>query len=67
LVPKKNKKIQYIYKIFGRNPKNNISEKRMLECRKKTKLVEEVQKCKRLKFNSIFLIGESPADKENSI
>jgi hypothetical protein len=53
----------YIYikkKIFGRNPKNNRSEKRMLECR--PKLVEEIQKCKRLKFDS-----ESPVDKENSI
>jgi len=64
--PKKNEKIQYIYiyiyqkKIFGRNPKNNRSEKRMLECR--PKLVEEIQKCKRLKFDS-----ESPVDKENSI
>jgi hypothetical protein len=32
----------------------------MLECR--PKLVEEIQKCKRLKFDS-----ESPVDKENSI
>jgi hypothetical protein len=39
----------------------------MLECRKKVKLVEEVQKCKRLKFDSIFLTGENPVDKENSI
>jgi len=69
LVSKKNEKIQKIYikKIFGRNPKNNRSEKRMLECRKKTKLVEEVQKCKTLKFDIICLTGESPVDKENSI
>jgi len=68
LVPKKNEKIQYIYiYIFGRNPKNNRSEERMLECRKKIKLVEEVQKCERLKFNSIFFTGESPVDKENLI
>jgi len=66
-IPKKkweNTKYIYIYiyqkKIFGRNPKNNRSEKRMLECR--PKLVEEIQKCKRLKFDS-----ESPVDKENSI
>jgi hypothetical protein len=41
-VPKKKEKIQNIYRyiyiyiyqkqIFGRNPKNNRSEKRMLEC-----------------------------------
>jgi hypothetical protein len=37
----------------------------MLENRKRPKLVEEVQKCKRLKFDSIFLIGESLVDKEN--
>jgi hypothetical protein len=74
LVHKKNNKIQYIniyiyiyIYIFGRNPKNNRSEERMLECQKKTKLVEEVQKCKRLKFDGIFLTGESPVDKENSI
>jgi hypothetical protein len=44
----KNKKIKkniYI-KIFRRNPKSNRSEKRMLECRKRPKLVEEVQKYK---------------------
>jgi hypothetical protein len=34
-VPTQNKKIQK--KIFGRNPKNNRSEKRMLECRKMAK------------------------------
>jgi hypothetical protein len=48
--------------IGTRNPKNNRSEKRMLECRKRPRLVEEIQKCKRLKFDS-----ESPVDKENSI
>jgi hypothetical protein len=30
-------------------------------------LVEEVQKCKMLEFDSIFLTGESLVDKENSI
>jgi hypothetical protein len=30
------------------------------------KLVENVQKCKILKFDSIFLTDESPVDKENS-
>jgi hypothetical protein len=31
---------KYIYQktIFGRKPKNNRSEKRMLECRKNTKI-----------------------------
>jgi hypothetical protein len=35
--------------------------------KKNQKLVEEVQKCKRLKFNSISLIDESHVDQENSI
>jgi len=63
LVPIKNIYI-YIYqkKYSDRNPKNNRSEKMMLECRKIPKLVEEIQKCKKLKFDS-----ESPVDKENSI
>ena len=39
----------------------------MLECRKKPKLVEEVQKYKRLKFNSVLLTDVSSVDKENSI
>jgi len=29
---------KYIEKIFRRNPRNNRSEKRMLECRKNTKI-----------------------------
>jgi hypothetical protein len=41
------------------------SEKRMLECRKRPILVEDVQKCKMLKFDSIFLTGESLVNKEN--
>jgi hypothetical protein len=52
--------------IFGRNKKNR-SEKRMLECQKRPQLVEEVQKCKRLKFDILLLTEESPIDKENSI
>jgi len=39
----------------------------MLECWKRAKIGWEVQKCKKLKFDSIFLTGESPVDKENSI
>jgi hypothetical protein len=60
-----NEKIQKIYqKIFERNPKNNRSEKMtgMLK-KKRTKLVEKVQKCKTLKFNSIFFTDKSSVDK----
>jgi hypothetical protein len=39
----------------------------MLECQKRPQLVEEVQKCKRLKFDSLSLTEESPIDKKNSI
>jgi hypothetical protein len=35
--------------------------------KKKPKLVEEVQKCKKVKFDSIFFTDESLVDKENSI
>jgi len=35
--------------------------------KKRPKLVEEIQKCKRLKFDSIFLTNESPVDKKNLI
>jgi hypothetical protein len=38
----------------------------MLEYWERPKLVEEVQKCKRLKFDSIFLKDESPVNKKNS-
>ena len=38
----------------------------MLEYRERPELVEEVQKCKKLKFDSIFLTDKSPVDKENS-
>jgi len=39
----------------------------MVECQKRPQLVEEVQECKRLKFDSLSLTEESPIDKENSI
>jgi hypothetical protein len=32
--------------------------------KKRSKLIEEVQKCKMLKFDSIFLTDESPVDKK---
>jgi len=53
-------------KIFKRNPKNNRSEKKSWNAEKITKLVEEVQKYKMLKFDNRFLTDESPVDKENS-
>jgi len=63
----KMRKYKKIYqKIFERNPINNKSEKRMLECWKKNKIGWGGLKCKMLKFNSIFLTDESPIDKENS-
>jgi hypothetical protein len=67
-VPKKKRKYKNIYMYINirKKSKNNRSEKRMLEFRKRSKLVEKVQKCKRLKFDSIFLTDESPVDKENS-
>ena len=61
-------KKQYIKKIFRRNPKKIIGARK--ECwnvEKIPKLVEEIKKYKRLKFNSIFLTDESPGDKKNSI
>jgi len=39
----------------------------MLEYRERSKLVEKVKKCKRLKFDSIFLKDESVVDKENQV
>jgi hypothetical protein len=60
----KNEKIQK--KIFRRNPKIIGARKRCWNAEKRSKLVEEVQKCKRLKFDSIFLIDKSLVDKENS-
>jgi hypothetical protein len=38
----------------------------MLEYWKRPKLIEEVQKYKRLKFDNMFLTDESPVDKKNS-
>jgi hypothetical protein len=39
----------------------------MLEYRERPKLVEEVQKCKKLKFDSIFLKDENPIEKKIQI
>jgi hypothetical protein len=57
----KNEKIQK--KIYQKKSKNNRSKKRIARMPKKMpKSVEEIQKCKRLKFDS-----ERPVDEENSI
>jgi len=70
-IPKKNKKIQkhvskkYIYS--KENKKIIEARKGCRNAKKKPKLVEEVQNYKRLKFDSIFLVGENPVDKKNSI
>jgi len=60
----------YIYIYINIRKKFKIiigARKRCWNDEKMTKLVEEVKKCKRLKFDIIFLSGESPVDKENSI
>jgi len=59
--------------IFGFPHKNKKNTKKIIGARKgcwnaekRPKLVEEVQKCKRLKLDSIFLTDGSLVDKENS-
>jgi hypothetical protein len=59
--------------IFGFPHKNKKNTKKIIGARKgcwnaekRSKLVEEVQKCKRLKLDSIFLTDGSLVDKENS-
>ena len=61
------RKYTYIY-IYSEEIQKIIgARKGCWNTEKMPKLVEEVQKCKRLKFDTIFLTGESPVDKENSI
>jgi hypothetical protein len=59
-----------IFRFPHKNKKNNKKiigvRKGCWNAEKRPKLVEEVQKCKRLKFNSIFLTDGSLVDKENS-
>jgi len=55
----KKKYSKEIQKIIG-------ARKGCWNAEKMTKLVEKVQKCKMLKFDSIFLTDESLVDKENS-
>jgi hypothetical protein len=67
---KKEKIKKYIYqkKKYSKEIQKIIgARKGCWNAKKRPKLVEEVQKCKRLKFDSIFLTGESPVNKENSI
>jgi hypothetical protein len=60
---KKNEKIQKISKKYSEKIQKIIgARKGCWNTEKMPKLVEEIQKCKRLKFDS-----GSPVDKENSI
>jgi hypothetical protein len=66
---KKNDEIQKIY-IYQKNIRKKSKKiigvrKGGWNAEKRSKLVEEVQKYKRLKFDNIFLTSESPVDKEN--
>jgi len=66
---KKNKKIQKnVSKNIRKKSKKIIGAiKGCWNDEKRPKFVEEVQKCKMLKFDSISLTDESPVNKENSI
>ena len=57
----------YIKKYSQEIQKIIRAKKGYWNAEKMPKLVEEVQKCKRVKFDSIFLTDKSPVDKENSI
>ena len=61
------KKYIYIY-IYSKEIQKIIgARKGCSNAEKIPKLVEEVQKCKMVKFNSIFFTDERHVDKENSI
>jgi len=63
-----NTKNIYIKKQYSEESQKIIgARKGCWNAEKMPKLVEEVQKCKMLEFDSIFLTGESLVDKENSI
>jgi len=63
-----NTKNIYIKKQYSEESQKIIgARKGCWNAEKIPKLVEEVQKCKMLEFDSIFLTGESLVDKENSI
>jgi len=58
------RKYKKIYKKYSKEILKIIGARKELECyKKRTKLVEKVQKCKMLKFNSIFFTDKSPVDK----
>ena len=61
------KKYINIKKIFRRNPKNNRSEKKMLECQKNAKISWGDSKMQKVKIWQYIFTDESPGDKENSI
>jgi hypothetical protein len=64
-------KYKYIYIYIYQNNIRKKSKKIIgvrkgsWNAEKRSKLVEEVQKYKTLKFDNIFLTGESSVDKEN--
>jgi len=65
---KKRRKNKKNKNIVRRNLKKIGSEKMMPKrLENNLKLVKDVKKIQRLKFNSILLTDESPVDKENSI
>jgi len=65
---RENTKNIYIKKQYSEESQKIIgARKGCWNAEKMPKLVEEVQKCKMLEFDSIFLTGESLVDKENSI
>jgi lipopolysaccharide export LptBFGC system permease protein LptF len=68
VLPQKKRRKYKKKNIVRRKQKNNSSEKRMPEHPENDqKLIEEVQKQKKLKFDGIFFIDESSINKENSI
>ena len=68
-VPKKKERENiYISKKYSEEIQKIIgARKGCWNAGKRPKLIEEVQKCKRVKFDSIFLTDKSHVDKENSI
>jgi hypothetical protein len=54
-------------KKYSKEIQEIIGEKNAGMPKNGQKLVKEVQKCKRLKFDSVSFTDESPVDKDNSI
>jgi hypothetical protein len=60
----KMRKYKKYIKKYSKEIHKIIGARKGMECwKKRTKLVEKVQKCKILKFNSICFTDESPVDK----